>query len=52
MQIITKKLSQLKPAEYNPRSISDEALRGLQSSIEEFGCVELIVWNKRTGKVE
>jgi hypothetical protein len=45
------KVSQLTPANYNPRKISDRALQGLQSSIERFGMVEPIVWNQRTGNI-
>ena len=45
------KLSELRPASYNPRTISDEALAGLSASIERFGMVQPIVWNKRTGNV-
>jgi len=44
-------LSSLKPAGYNPRTISDEALKGLAASIAKFGLVQPIVWNKRTGNV-
>ena len=44
------RLNELKPAEYNPRTISDEALEGLARSIEKFGCVEPIVVNTRGGK--
>ena len=40
------KLSQVKAAGYNPREISKEALAGLAQSVERFGCVEPIVWNK------
>jgi len=46
-----KKLSELMPAGYNPRSISPEAFEGLKKSISRFGLVEPIVWNKRTGNV-
>lgn len=41
------KLSQLRPADYNPRVIAAEALEGLMSSINRFGCVEPIVINTR-----
>jgi DNA modification methylase len=40
-------LSDIKPAEDNPRDITAEALRGLRSSIERFGYVDLLVVNKR-----
>ena len=47
----TKKLADITPASYNPRSISKEALAGLTSSITRFGLVEPIVWNKQTGNI-
>ena len=39
MQIETKQLADLKPADYNPRTISDEALEGLTASVKRFGLV-------------
>jgi len=51
MKIITKKISDLKAAKYNPRRISPEAMKGLEKSIEKWGCVEPIVVNKKTGNV-
>lgn len=33
------RLSELNPAPYNPRTISDEGLQGLQNSISQFNCV-------------
>ena len=44
-------LSDLAPAPYNPRVISSDALSGLHHSLERFGCVEPIIWNRRTGHV-
>ena len=44
-------LSDLEPAPYNPRTISATALAGLRNSVERFGLVEPIVWNRRTGRV-
>ena len=44
------KLSQLRPAGYNPRLISNEAFAGLSASILKFGCVEPIVVNVRSAK--
>lgn len=49
-KIQTFKLSQLKSAKYNPRTITAEAMAGLTASIEKFGCVEPIVVNVRSGK--
>lgn len=51
MNIIKKKLSELKPADYNPRKISKEELTKLKDSIEKFGYVEPVIWNKRTEHV-
>jgi DNA modification methylase len=45
------RLSDLKPADYNPRRISAEAKRGLRASIERFGLVQPIIFNERTGRV-
>lgn len=44
----------LNPAAYNPRKDlkpGDKEYEKLKRSIEEYGCVELVVWNKRTGNV-
>ncbi len=49
-QIRKFKLSELNPASYNPRSITDNALQGLANSLQKFGCVEPIVVNVRDGK--
>ncbi len=51
IQLELKPISELGPAPYNPRTITETALQGLRSSVERFGLVEPIVWNKRTGKV-
>ena len=45
------KISELTPAPYNPRSIDDRAMQGLKRSIERFGLVEPIVYNRTTGHV-
>jgi len=49
-KIATFRIDELVAADYNPRSISEEALAGLAKSIERFGCVEPIVVNIRGGK--
>lgn len=46
-----KAIEELVPAEWNPRSISSEALDGLEKSIDRFGLVQPIIWNKRTNHV-
>ncbi|MHB9070454.1 MAG: site-specific DNA-methyltransferase [Sedimentisphaerales bacterium] len=44
------RLSDMNPAEYNPRVISDEALAGLTKSLTRFGCVEPIIVNIRDNR--
>lgn len=44
-------LSKLNPAEYNPRTITDEALEGLSCSLVEFGDLSGIVFNLRTSRL-
>lgn len=54
MNIARMNVSKLKPAPYNPRldiKPGDPVYDKLKRSIEEFGLVEPIVWNKRTGHV-
>ena len=54
MEIITLPLSQLQPAPYNPRvelTPKSPRYRKLKRSLEQFGLVEPLVWNRRTGHV-
>lgn len=51
VRLVQKRLSDLKPAKYNPREISKEAAAGLGESVSRFGLVEPIVWNRRTKNV-
>ena len=47
-------IEELKPAAYNPRQSlrpTDPAYRKLETSLREFGLVEPLVWNERTGRV-
>jgi ParB-like chromosome segregation protein Spo0J len=44
-------IDQLKPAPYNPRAISEESLKALGVSLEEFGDLSGFTWNKRTGNL-
>lgn len=44
-------LAKLKPAEWNPRTIKPENLKGLRASLERYGLVEPIIWNERSGRV-
>lgn len=54
MELIEKRLEDLKEADYNPRIQLEPGMaeyEKLKSSIETFGDVEPIVWNKRSGNV-
>lgn len=51
MKIVKKKVSELKYAPYNPRRMKRRELEKLKRSIQEFGYVEPLVWNERTGHV-
>jgi ParB-like chromosome segregation protein Spo0J len=51
MKIVRKKLFEIQPAYWNPRTMSADDRRKLINSIEQFGLVEPIVWNERTGHI-
>ncbi|MGV7225247.1 MAG: site-specific DNA-methyltransferase [Nitrospinales bacterium] len=54
MQIRTISIKSINPAAYNPRKDlkpDDVEYRQLLRSINEFGCVQPLVWNKRTGNL-
>lgn len=54
MQIEKLKIEQLIPADYNPRKDlkpGDPEYDKLKRSIEQFGYVEPLIWNKVTGRV-
>ena len=51
MRIERRNIQELQPSSYNPRKISDTDYEKLKRSMEEFGCVEPIVFNERTGCV-
>ena len=49
--LITKKISELQPASYNPRKISSDALGRLTKSLSELGNLQPITWNAKTGNI-
>lgn len=49
MIIEKRKISELKPAPYNPRQSTKKQEEDLKKSLEKFWLVEPIVFNKRTG---
>lgn len=54
MQIEKKKVIDLVPADYNPRKDlkpGDKEYEKLKRSIDEFGYVDPLIWNKRTSRL-
>lgn len=51
MDIEKIKITDIIPAEYNPRQISDEELTKLSNSINEFGLVDPIIINLKNNKI-
>lgn len=45
------KIEDITPAKYNPRKMSDEARKGLRSSIDKFDDISTITINKRTNNL-
>ena len=50
-EIVTMDIAVLRASHYNPRRISAAAMAALTTSLERFGDVQPIVWNKRSGLV-
>ncbi len=50
MKIETVEIGKLKPAEYNPRKLSEKQEKDLIKSIEKFGLVDPIIVNKQKGR--
>ncbi len=46
-----RRLRDLRPASYNPRTITERAKAGLAASIRQWGLVQPLVINERTGNV-
>lgn len=54
MEITKKNVSELLPSDYNPRKDlkpGDPEYEKLKRSIEQFGYVDPVIWNKHTGRV-
>jgi ParB-like chromosome segregation protein Spo0J len=45
------KVKDLKEAAYNPRVIDADSLNDLKKSIKEFGYIQPIIWNEKTGNM-
>jgi len=54
MNIQKISLNKINPATYNPRrdlKPDDSEYKQLLKSIDEYGCVQPLIWNKRTGNL-
>jgi hypothetical protein len=51
LTIKTLKLSDLKPAPYNPREATEKQSEDLRKSLSKFGLVEPIIYNENTGNI-
>lgn len=51
MEIEKIKITDIKPAEYNPRKISNEEFNKLSNSLNEFGLVDPIIINLKNNKI-
>lgn len=51
LKIIHKKIKELKPADWNPRGITDSAMEGLKNSLKEYGMPQPVIFNKQTGNI-
>ncbi len=54
MKVVSIPVNRINPAPYNPRKNlqpGDPEFDKLDRSLNEFGCVEPLVWNKRTGNL-
>ena len=45
------KINELKYAQYNPRVISDDDMKSLKRSLKEFGFVDPVIVNKKSGNI-
>lgn len=50
-ETIILKRSEIKPADYNPRTITEDARKALKKSIKDNGIIGGMVWNKQTGNL-
>lgn len=51
MELDKIKLTQIEPADYNPRKISEEDKKKLRNSLETFGLVDPIIINLQTNRI-
>ena len=54
MEIVKKKIEELRSYDYNPRKnlkLEDKEYEKLKRSLTEFGYAESVIWNKKTGRI-
>ena len=51
MKIKNIAISKVKPANYNPREITEYAIKGLVESLKQYGFVEPLIINTQTGNL-
>lgn len=51
VEIVQVPTQELKPADYNPRKMSDKQRRALETSLSEFGFLQPIIVNRATGVI-
>jgi len=52
MKIVTRKISDLKPAEYNPRQMTEDQDKDLEMSLKTFGFVDPAIINKHEDRMD
>ena len=50
LKIVNRKITELKPAEYNPRQLTDKEFKDLQTSFKNLGTLEPAVINQYKGR--
>ena len=51
-KIISRKISDLKPLEYNPRQLTVHEYAGLKASLEHFGMIDPVIVNKHPERLD
>lgn len=51
LKLTKKRVLELRPADYNPRTITEAQLQKLKTSIQEFGYVVPVIWNEKTDTI-
>ena len=52
MQVITRKINDLVPAEYNPRQLTADQFEQIKGSIQRFGLVDPVIVNEHPDRLD